>query len=113
MGAPTDIRSTHSSPASSSRSLIDKENVLPSLPRPPSARRLPILSAHCWIVVDAVTGALLHGYRHTERRCIASMTKIATAGVVLHLADKAPGLLASRAPVSCEVCACEWVWVCM
>jgi D-alanyl-D-alanine carboxypeptidase len=62
--------------------------------------RQPVISAQAWIVMDANTGAVVHGYRHNERRCVASMTKITTASVVLQLAANNPWLLASKATVS-------------
>jgi serine-type D-Ala-D-Ala carboxypeptidase (penicillin-binding protein 5/6) len=63
-----------------------------------------VISAQAWLVMDAHTGGVIHGYRHNERRCIASMTKITTASVVLQLAVQNPWLLSSNVTVSREVC---------
>lgn len=64
---------------------------------------MPVISGQCWLVVDADTGDVISGFRHTERRCIASMTKIATAAVVLQCAQSYLGLLDTVASVSFEV----------
>lgn len=84
-----------------------------------------MLSAQAWVLVDAVTGGIqftvcaslflslslrmhvlagefVQGYRQYERRCIASMTKIATASVVLMHAHRWPALLETTAVVSYE-----------
>ena len=63
-----------------------------------------MVSAQAWLVIDAATGSIVQGYRHLERRCIASMTKIVTASVVLQLARQHEWLLQSQATVSYEVC---------
>lgn len=62
-----------------------------------------MLTAQAWLALDCESGDIIQAYRHTERRCIASLTKIATAAVVLACAKRVPGLLDSVATVSFEV----------
>jgi D-alanyl-D-alanine carboxypeptidase len=47
----------------------------------------PFVSAEAWVAVDAASGVIIGGHRHHDKRCVASMTKILTAAVVLGIAD--------------------------
>ena len=60
----------------------------------------PFVSADAWVVADGHSGAVLAGSRHLERMCVASMTKITTASVVLTFARHSPGLLSETVSVS-------------
>jgi serine-type D-Ala-D-Ala carboxypeptidase (penicillin-binding protein 5/6) len=51
------------------------------------------IAAKAWIITDGRTGKIVGGFHESEKRAIASITKIMTASIVLQLAEKSPGVL--------------------
>lgn len=60
----------------------------------------PFVTATAWAIGDPKTGAVLHGFHETERRPIASTTKIMTALLVMRLAARDPKVWQERVRVS-------------
>lgn len=46
------------------------------------------MTARAWVIVDSVSGEILHSYNHNIKREIASITKLMTTYVVLELCKK-------------------------
>ncbi len=51
------------------------------------------VAAKAWAIVNGRTGKMVRGFHETEKRPIASTTKIMTAFIVLQLAEKNPAVL--------------------
>ena len=57
---------------------------------------VPFVTCKAWAIADGKTGKVLWGHKQNEKRHFASTTKIMTAYVVLHLAQKEPHVLGEQ-----------------